>query len=355
MELEARINWESVEKFNTCNSATLKEFIVKNVDSLRYQLIDKDYLLKFNNNPLMKILLNTNVSELIAKFYGSRIDIELTKSSENEIKGLKKNVADLQVGLATIQDDKAKLILMFKNDFNKDKLYKKLKSLIKPLESNEYFVKLRNKILKRIAINIDIVIKEAKDMKDNFDLIKKNETIIFYNKILEFYLYDMYDFTYKYGLLFLNDKEMLGNLCEIFKQITLEFVNLINENLKNTIVNFYRNYTINLDFCKEYLSLIEQNVVLYRAVRFFNDQQSTVNFKFDSPIKVKFSEITYKDISAMLSTFPKQEHLKANLGPLEKDFNAAYYFYAFERDLRIYQFFNVKIEEYALGFLLYEN
>jgi len=59
MEFEVKVSWESIEKYNVPSSSSLKQVIANNVDSLKYQLIDKDYTLKFNNNPLMKLMLNT--------------------------------------------------------------------------------------------------------------------------------------------------------------------------------------------------------------------------------------------------------------------------------------------------------
>ena len=354
MELQdVKVSWESEERFNVSPSYTLKEVINTHVDSLKYQLFNKDYSIKFNNNPLMKIILNTNIKDLINRFFGSRIDIELTPSSINELTELKDQVNTLRINLDSVINEKTQLIATLKNEFNKDKLHSKLKSLVKPFENNDYFLKMRNKILKRMAINNDILIKEAKDMKDNFEIIRKNDTIVYYNKMMENCLSDVYDFTYKYGELFLNDKELLGYLCEIFKQVCTDFLKKVNEYLRNAITSFYKNYTVNLDSCREYFGLIEQNVILYRAVRFLTEKQSMVSFKFDSPIKVKFSEITYRNITDMLASFPKPDILMSASN--SKDFNSFYYFYAFERDLRIYNFFKVKMEDYAYGFLLYDN
>ena len=195
MELQdVKVSWESEERFNVSPSYTLKEVINTHVDSLKYQLFNKDYSIKFNNNPLMKIILNTNIKDLINRLFGSRIDIELTPSSINELTELKDQVNTLRINLDSVINEKTQLIATLKNEFNKDKLHSKLKSLVKPFENNHYFLKMRNKILKRMAINNDILIKEAKDMKDNFEIIRKNDTIVYYNKMMENCLSDVYVF-----------------------------------------------------------------------------------------------------------------------------------------------------------------
>ena len=227
--------------------------------------------------------------------------------------------------------------------------------MVKPFENDEYYLKMRNKILKRLAISNDNLLKEVKDLKDSFELVRKNDSVIYYNKIMEYYLFNVYDFFYKFGQIFLFDKELLQYYSEVLKTVTADFVKKINEDLKNCITTFFKNYPVNLDSCKEYFTQIEPFVVMYRAVRFSNDKQYIISFKFDSPVKVKFSEITYKSISNMLSTFPKPDLISQNLPINEKDFKAYYYFCALERDLRIFQYFGVKMEEYSYGSLLYDN
>jgi len=337
----------------------LKQFIAEYTDSLHGQLIEKDYRVKFNNNPIHKIMANTELTQLISKFGGSRVDVELTEGSEKEISAVRNEVQTLEGEIEKVRSGRQKLIESVKGSLDKEKLLKKMAALVKPFENDEYFTKMKHKLLRKIGVNTDTVLSEVGNMKDNFDQIRKNDQVIFYGKIIDFYLRDVYHFVYTYGKLFLCDKDLLISLCEVFKQTVTDFVKKINEDFKNSVVAFYKNFNVNFDSINNFFTMVEPHVILYRAVRFVNERQHfTINFKFDSPVEVKFSECTYRDIVMMLSTFPKPEIIKTNLGQNNSnfsDFNSAYYFYAFERDLRIYNFFGVKMEEFAYGYLLYDS
>ncbi len=355
MEFEVKVSWESIEKYNVPSSSSLKQVIANNVDSLKYQLIDKDYTLKFNNNPLMKLMLNTNINDLINKFLGSRLDIQVTPSSLEEIRCLKSEVNSLQTQLEDIQIKKTRLIENLISNPQKEKLTNKLQSLVKPFENTDYYLKMKGKILKRMAICNESILREAKDLKDNFELLRKNETIQYYNKIMDFYLADVYSFIYKFGQLFLNNKELLQLLCDCFKETSTNFVTKINEDFVKCFNSFYKNFPLNIENCKEYINLIQPYVILYRIVKPVNDKTVVSGIESDAPIKVRFSEITYRSITEMLATFPEAKVVKQSLSLQDKDLNGVYYFFAFERDMRIYQFFNVTIEDYVYGQMLYDN
>jgi hypothetical protein len=96
----------------------------------------------------------------------------------------------------------------------------------------------------------------------------------------------------------------------------------------------------------------------FRTIRYLDitELPLTVNFNFDKPVNVDFSEILFKEIKELLSNYPNLQNLREMFSSLnEEDFENEIDFKVFERDLRIYEFYGIGIEFFENGCLQYET
>jgi hypothetical protein len=369
------VKWESTEKFTIEHQPLikLKDFINTDIISLKNQLVEKDYILKFNNNTLSKILLNNQVKDLISKFHGNRIDISVTNSSVEEINNLRKLITEKQEKIKenAISANQAKQEYIKSIDF--EALGKKMQSLVIPITKEEtsetefYFQKVKRKIVKRFTL-YDKMFGENEEVKTNLMKAKIAETFNMYNKIINHNLEKVIDFFYKYAVLFLNENNNDNELhstpiefrkfCDCYNEVLKNFVRVISQNIRETMKSESHGFN---QFEKDYdqfLLQLEKSIVFSKAIRYLNTTEppSTVFFSFDTPVQLNFSEVEYQEIKSLLQQFPDFQTLRQSYTNLsDEEFNNEMIYFGLERDVRIYQLYGVKMEEFVNGYLLFEN
>lgn len=352
--VEVQVNWESSETYQIPNSTKLKDFLYGSVISLTNQLVEQDYTLKFNNNPVNKIYLNNQVKDLVNKFNGNRIDITLSVESENEIKSLILSSEEKERKFSEIKKIKDSYEEEKLSSLDYSKIEKKICKLVKPLNSeNMYFQKVKEKIIKKFLI-YDEMFKESEELKTNLIKLKISETLVMYNKIIDYCLADVFDFFYKFGLLFLNHKKYFRQLGDIYLKFFEIFFKELNADIKKSLNT--NKSALEQEYNQLFLQL-DKSIFEHRVLRHIgNEPPTTVFFAFEEPVQVNISELEYNEIKGLLAQFPTAEEFKKKHSDFSNENMLKEIFYmVFERDVRIYQNYGIKMEDFIYGALLYEN
>jgi hypothetical protein len=354
--MEVQVNWESSEIYKPEPNLKLKDFLNNWTASISNQLVEQDYILKFNNNPLSKILVNNQIKDLISKFHGHRIDISPSAQSLEEIHSLLKSSEEKRNKMININKEKADLesAYLIKLDFKA--VEKKMEKLIKPLnDDNTYFTKVKEKILKNLIL-YETLFKDKNTSSLDMIKVKISENIGYYNKIINHCFKEVLDFVYKYGVFFLNQRKFLELFSAIFTKVFKSFLKKLNSSIKFS-PSFEKFLNERQEEYKYLFDMLEENILEYRMTRYvYGEPPSTVFFSFDEPVKVNISEMEYNEIKELLGQFPTLPYLKQVYPNLtEEQFKEKVFALVLERDLRVYQNYGIKMEDFIYGILLYEN
>lgn len=358
--MEVKVLWECCETYPAEPSTKLKDFLKESTLSITNQLVEQDYSLKFNNNPLSKILMNNNIKNLIDKFHGEkvRVDIFPTSGSLEEIDNLKKNIREKESKLNSLKQEISNLEETSLKSINFENLQKKMEDLILPLnEDNTYFIKVKDKIIKNLTIFNSMFKEDIEgDLKVNYIKMKTTDNIGYYNKIINHCFKELHKFVYKFGVLFLNHKTYLEKFSSTFTTVFRNFIKKLNNSVR-TCPTFQKLLEEKREDYESLLSKLEEDLYDYRITLYvFGEPPSTVFFSFDEPIHVNISEREFREIKELLTQFPTIQNLR-NIYPLisDKEFTDKVFHLVLERDIQIYQNYGIQMEEFINAIILYEN
>ena len=218
--------------------------------------------------------------------------------------------------------------------------------------NSHYYVKLIRKIVVRIREYTN-VFKNTEDMLAIKEL-KKNDLVSYYCKMVDFFLSEVYTYIYKVGSLFYSNKATLKKLNKLLISIIKKFVQEMN---KKVIFLFEKNSTVKISKENlEILEILDFSLISHRASRYLEISQIKLIFmSIEKPINVYYSKETFLQILSEIKASNLRicaEHLDYN-GEEEKYEKECEFI--FERDVRIFDNYGVKVDDLEYGFVIYEE
>lgn len=356
--MNVNIKWETNEIVKIDLNKTLFRDIIKdNLHSLEYNIIDKDYYIKFNNNPLSKILINNQVCDLITKFHGRRVDITPSADLINEIENLKNAIRIKENNLKELTDTEKNVELFYLKQIDFFKIEAKMNRLVIGLnDDNLYYNNFKEVILTKLTTFDTILEIIDVNRKNDFLTSKLHEILFLCTRILNFSLNDTHEFFYTYGTKFLENKEYLEKFCNAYINVLRKLtVDLINK-IKNFINDQGIIFKYNTKFC-EFFELLELNIIEDR-INIYNiiDLPYYEFFSFEDSVNNKIPKSVYFEIKNILAQFHNIEHLKMSMTHLTyKECTNKILLLVLERNIKIYNIYGVKMEDYLYALILFNN
>lgn len=343
----------------------LKDFVNKYLTSLKPFSFETDYTITFNENPISKLTINNKISDLTDSYKSeAEPTIIVTAASTMSTKHfgyLLYNSQDdeqLKKSASQLENSRKEFI---EKALDMTKLEEKLHQMVIPLYANSedkenYYIFIRDTMLKRFSIYDEMFTQETSETNTNLSKIKTSESIYMYTKIVEWACHDVLDKIYKYGILFTNSHEKLRQLSDILRKIYFKVVEIINTDMIAELKKS-KQWSKNTANYQNFFNKIYDELCQYRTIRMLDGKPSNVKFlKVDKPKVLNYSESTYFEIKALLKEFPNFETFKNAIKySSEEDLKKEIFCLALERDIKIYDYYGVKMEDLVHGALLYEN
>jgi hypothetical protein len=358
--MDINIVWESQESVSSAKDIKLKEFLNSYSESLKDQIVEQDYQLKFNNNSLNKILMNNQLGDLVNKFHGSKIIVTPTKDSLEEIENLKIQINEKKSKLEAMNEKIRNAKIEALKEISVSVLEKKFLSLLKHYDdtnTNTYYMKIKEKIFESLKF-LDVYILEEKhnaELHLRFINQTVEKIVPLFTKIFLDSFAKIQDFIYKNGALFVNNKEALNKLVEAYLIVQSRLWDKIIEDTKksNEIENIAKN---NPNILKEFLDRsLPKYFFEYRYLREPDRDTSTFKFySFEDPVKVNISEAEFVEIKNLLSQYPSVPQFSENPNNIRKHIREALSL-ILERNIHIYLNYGIKMEEFFYASFIYNK
>lgn len=353
MEVEFICN--SSIKISVDSNIKIKDIFLDKLSYLNKYNIGEHYNLFVETHKINETEINETIENIISKYQSNSFKLIPTKQYHTELENLIERINLKEDKIIALKDAKAKLAKETVSKItSKDVFDKKFSSLTKDLETIPIIQKLLAKLIKCVK-NFEILFTDSESFANEITFRCQNY-IPFYLRIIEICLQDVYNFIYKYCIVFVDNFDIMSLLAESFID---NYKTIINK------IDIYINNKIKEDSLKppteEVQKVIKDKIMLdlifIKCTRYNESRtQNEIYLKHEEPIYVNLSKQEYKEIKLLLSQFPSYSYLVSkHPEAMVDEVNWNCMILVLQRDIKIYDFYGIKMNEFNHGILLYEN
>ena len=318
----------------------------------KIEIINPEYKKEINNKTTPKEILN-NINNNNNNEIQNEISIKIKPSNEtiSLINSLLEKGAQQEKKFLELKNEINNLYL--NTELNKDKLTKKLMSLLVP--ETEYY----HKIIKSIAeiyLLLDETKKDLKIIENNLFHYKNCKLIILYFKIYSSRMVECVKYLYNKGSLFTSNEKNFSLYIDVYNELLKFVIMCANNEIKDLLMEkeIYKNH---IQEYEELFNLINEMFIFLPIIRYFDMKTQKVVFSsFDDPINLPVTEAEYDIITEITNQMPKKDGLKVTLNNfIESIKKKQYREMAFKISLELYKHYKVLYVSYVYCSLLFDK
>ncbi len=275
----------------------------------KIEIINPEYKKEINNKTTPKEILN-NINNNNNNEIQNEISIKIKPSNEtiSLINSLLEKGAQQEKKFLELKNEINNLYL--NTELNKDKLTKKLMSLLVP--ETEYYHKNIKSIVE-IYLLLDETKKDLKIIENNLFHYKNCKLIILYFNIYSSRMVECVKYLYNKGCLFTSNEKNFSIYIDVYNELLKFVIMCANNEIKDLLMEkeIYKNH---IQEYEELFNLINEMFIFLPVIRYFDMKTQKVVFSsFDDPINLPVTEAEYDIITEITNQMPKKDGLKVTL------------------------------------------